>query len=289
MIYYLPTIHSHHDGFESMANLASESKELLFDKLEIDFSRCRFFDANMAAPLAAVIAGVADNLNSIEIVNISTSIERILRKNRFLENYGYTALEDTNRTTIPFQRLQLSDGGRFEDYIQYHLKGKGIPDMSEGLGRIFKQSIFEVFQNVVIHSGSRLGVFVCGQFYPNLQRLDLTLADWGVGMRTNVRNYLKQNVSSVEAIRWALMQGHTTKTGSQPGGVGLTFLKEFITSNEGKIQIVSRQGFYEFQSGKEEVFKMESDYPGTVVNLEINTADTKTYRLMPEISPEDIF
>jgi len=62
MIYSLPTIHSQHDGFESIANLASESKVLLFDKLEIDFSRCGFFDANMAAPLAAVIAGVADKL-----------------------------------------------------------------------------------------------------------------------------------------------------------------------------------------------------------------------------------
>jgi signal transduction histidine kinase len=236
-----------------------------------------------------VLAGIADNLNTIEIVNVPLAIERILRKNRFLVYYSYPALEDTNRTTIPFRRVQLADKGRFEDYLQTHLKGKGIPSMSAGLGRVFKQSIFEVFQNAVTHSKSRLGVFVCGQFYPNLQRVDLTIADAGVGIRTNVRNYLKRKVSSVAAIRWALEKGNTTKTGAQPGGVGLKFLRDFVLRNEGKIQIASRQGFYEFHDGQDDFIKIESDFPGTVVNLEINTGDTKSYRLVEEVWSSDIF
>lgn len=289
MIYYLPTIRSQRAGFESLGVLAVETTDLMADKLEVDCSRCGFFDANMAAPLAAVLTRIADSLNTIEIVNVPPAIERILCKNRFLVYYGYAALEDTNRTTIPFRRVQLADKGRFEDYLKRHLKGKGIPTMSAGLGRVFKQSIFEVFQNAVIHSNSRLGVFVCGQFYPYLQRVDLTIADAGVGIRTNVRKYLKQRVSSVAAIRWALVEGNTTKTGTEPGGVGLKFLKDFISLNRGKIQIASRQGFYEFQDGKESFIKIDSDFPGTVVNLEINTSDTNSYLLMEELSPKDIF
>jgi hypothetical protein len=289
MIYYLPTIRSQREGFESLGVLAVETTDLMADKLEVDCSRCGFFDANMAAPLAAVLTRIADSLNTIEIVNVPPAIERILCKNRFLVYYGYPALEDTNRTTIPFRRVQLADKGRFEDYLKRHLKGKGIPTMSAGLGRVFKQSIFEVFQNAVIHSNSRLGVFVCGQFYPYLQRVDLTIADAGVGIRTNVRKYLKQRVSSVAAIRWALVEGNTTKTGTEPGGVGLKFLKDFISLNRGKIQIGSRQGFYEFHDGKENFIKIDSDFPGTVVNLEINTSDTNSYLLMEELSPKDIF
>jgi hypothetical protein len=132
-------------------------------------------------------------------------------------------------------------------------------------------------------------VFVCGQFYPQLQRLDLTVADAGVGIRSNVRRHLGQNISSVEAIRWALQAGNTTKTGSQPGGVGLKFLTDFIELNAGKIQIVSRFGLYECNKGADGFLKLTGDFPGTVVNLEINTADTKAYKLRSEILPKDIF
>lgn len=289
MIHYLPTIHSDKEGFEHLASLAADTEKLHADRLEVDFSKCGFFDANMAASLAAVLVRIADNLNAVEIVKVPSGIEHILRKNRFLLSYGYNAIDDVNQTTLPYRRIQLSDAGRFEDYLNRHLQGKGIPRMTEGLGKRFKQSIFEVFQNAVIHSHSRLGVFVCGQFFPQLQRLDLTIADAGVGIRTNVRNYLGIKISSKEAIRWALQEGHTTKTGPQPGGMGLQFLKEFIVLNKGKIYIASRQGFYEYRDGQESFQKLAADLPGTAVNLEINTGDTSKYRLRSETSPNNIF
>ena len=289
MIHYLPTIHSQREGFERLASLAADAEKLHADRLEVDFSKCGFFDANMAASLAAVLVRIADNLNAVEIVKVPSGIEHILRKNRFLLSYGYNAIDDINQTTLPYRRIQLSDAGRFEDYLNRHLQGKGIPRMTEGLGKRFKQSIFEVFQNAVIHSHSRIGVFVCGQFFPQIQRLDLTIADAGVGIRTNVRNYLGTKISSKEAIRWALQEGHTTKTGPQPGGMGLQFLKEFIVLNKGKIHIASRQGFYEYRDGQENLQKLAADLPGTAVNLEINTGDTSKYRLRSETSPNNIF
>ena len=289
MIHYLATVRSEKPGFEEIAALGADAKDLWADRLEVDFSRCGFFDANMASPLAAILARAADNLNAIEIVKIPAAIERILCKNGFLVTYGYDPVSDTNQTTLPFRRVQLSDQGRFVDYLNTYLKGKGIPRMTVGLGKIFRQSIFEVFQNAVVHSQSRLGIFVCGQFYPQLQRLDLTITDAGIGIRTNVRRRLKTKISSVAAIQWALQKGNTTKTGPQPGGVGLKFLREFIALNRGKIQITSRLGFYEFQNGKERFQTLAADFHGTSVNLEINTADTSDYRLDSENSVDDIF
>lgn len=290
MIHYLPTIRSQIEGFEHLAALAKDAKELFADQLEVDFSRCGFFDANMVAPLAAVLARITNEFNEVKIVKVPASIERILRKNRFLVAYGYSAIEDVNHTTLPFRRIQLSDEGRFADYLEQHMDGKGIPRITKALGKVFRQSIFEVFQNAVTHSKSRLGVFVCGQFYPQLQRLDLTIADAGIGIRTNVRRYLRNNtLSSIDAIRWALQEGNTTKTGSQPGGVGLKFLKDFIELNKGKIHIASRFGFYEYGNGNETFAKLAADFPGTAVNLEINTGDTSAYCLRSEVSLEDIF
>lgn len=289
MIHHLGTVYSQKQGFEQLATFAAEAKHLWADRVEVDFSHCRFFDANMASPLAAVLARIADNLNAIEIVNVPKAIERILRKNRFLVPFGYDRIEDVNHTTLPFRRIQLSDQGRFADYLNRYLRGRGIPRMTEGLENVFRQSIFEVFQNAVVHSESRLGVFVCGQFYPQLQRLDLTIADAGIGIRSKVRHRLGNRISSVGAIRWALQKGHTTKTGPHPGGVGLKFLKDFVALNCGKIQIASRFGFYEFHGNEEKFEKLSADLPGTTVNLEINTADTNDYCLSSEIAPEDIF
>jgi len=290
LIHYLPTIHSSQDGYERLADLAKATAKLRASRLELDCSRVGFFDANMAAPLGAVLARVADRFNAVEIVNVPELVERVLRKNGFLTQFRYQPMEDANRTTIPFRRLQRSDEGLFEDYLQRHLKGKGIPSMSEGMGKVFKQKIFEVFQNAVIHSESELGIFVCGQFFPQKQKLDLTIADAGIGIRDAVRRFFgNQEIGSVPAIRWALKEGHTTKKGKQPGGLGLKFLHDFALLNKGRIHIVSRFGFYEFNAGAESLAKMAGDYPGTVVTLEVNTADTAAYRLASEVPSEDVF
>jgi hypothetical protein len=290
MIHYLSTIHSSQDGYERLAELAKATVKLRTDRLELDLSHVGFFDANMAAPLGAVLARVADRFNAVEIVNVPELVERVLRKNGFLARFRYQPLEDTNRTTIPFRRLQRTDVGLFEEYLQRHLKGKGIPLMTEGLGKVFKEKLFEVFQNAVIHAESELGIFVCGQFFPQKQKLDLTIADGGIGIRENVRRYFNNpKIASVPSIRWALQEGHTTKKGKQPGGLGLKFLHDFTRLNKGRIHIVSRFGFYEFNAGEESFAKMASDYPGTAVTLEVNTADTAAYCLASEVSPEGIF
>lgn len=290
MIHYLPTVRSDQNGYDSLADLAKATAKLTADRLELDLSRVSFLDANMAAPLGAVLADIADRFNAVEIVNVPQMVERILRKNGFLTQFRYLPLDDNNRTTIPFKRLQLTDEGLFEDYLKRHLKGKGIPQMTEGLGKVFKQKLFEVFQNAVIHSESELGIFVCGQWFPQMQKLDLTIADAGIGIRDNVRRYFGDlKIASVPAIRWALQEGHTTKKGKQPGGLGLKFLHDFARLNKGRIHIVSRFGFYEFNAGQESFAKLENDFPGTTVTLEVNTADTSAYCLASEASRDGIF
>jgi len=290
MIYYLPTIHSTQNGYESLAELAKATSNLRASRLELNMSRVSFFDANMAAQLGAVLASVADRFNAIEIVNVSSPIENVLRKNEFLTQYRFNPLEDANSTTIPFRRLQPSEGGLFEEYLQRHLQGKGIPRMSQGLGKLFKQKIFEIFQNAAAHAGSDLGVFVCGQFFPQKQKLDLTISDAGIGIRENVRRYFNDpKINSAPAIRWALKEGNTTKTGNQPGGLGLKLLQDFARLNKGRIHIISRFGFYEFDAGKESFCKMAGDFLGTSVTIEVNTADTTSYCLASEVPGEGIF
>jgi hypothetical protein len=287
MILKLATIRSSHEGFERLAQLWSDAAPLYSGRLELDLSECDFFDVNMAAPLGAVLTLVADKFNSIEIVRVRPAIESVLRRNGFLTNYGYKPEEDLGRTTLPFARFQLDDERLFADYLKRQLEGKGFPKITEGVGKVAQQSIFEVFQNSVTHSDSRLGIFVSGQFYPLEQRLTFTIADAGVGIRSKVRAYLKSEMSSGDAICWALKGGNTTRTGSRPGGVGLKFLHDFIERNKGKMQIVSGDGFYEYGEGCGTL--THAELPGATVNLQINTADTQSYRLDSRITADNIF
>ena len=283
----IETIRSDFDGFSRIARIASDTQALAEDVLELDFSGCTFFEANMVAPLYTVIARLFEDLNEVTLLNIPVSVEKNLRKNHFLSLFGARILPDSNQTTLPFKIFKLHAGEQFSDYLDTYMKGKGIPEMPAVTSRRFRQSLFEIFQNAALHSESKPGIFTCGQFFPQLHRLDFSIADAGIGIRESVRRYLRSKINSCDAIRWALVEGNTTKM-DHPGGLGLKLLKEFIRMNVGKLQIVSRLGYYEFSAEGESIRKMENDFSGTCVNIEINTQDTKTYHLASEPQEDNI-
>lgn len=283
-------IRSDRKSFDAIADIAVKTKNVWLDSVEFDLSSCSFFEANMVAPLYAVIARLRDELNDVTIINISAEVSTILRKNKFLSVFNQPELTDTNQTTLPFKILKLTAGDQFNDYLDTYMRGRGIPTMSKALTKRFRQSLFEIFLNATIHSQSKAGIFVCGQFYPHKHRLDFTIADAGVGIRENVRTYTRQpKLSSCKAIEWAMTEGNTTKSGNQPGGLGLKLIKDFIQMNGGKIQVVSRFGYYEFSENGKSIQEMNNDFPGTCINIEINTADTGSYCLKSELKSEDIF
>lgn len=283
MIYCLPSVRGRLSGFEELGRLAAATKDLFAGKLTLDFSSVGFIDANMAAPLGAILARVSDELNHIEIVSVPKPVEQILRKNGFLTSYWYEPLTDDHNTTMPFQRFRPTEIGAFTVYVGGQLWGKQMPRMSAAAEKVFKNKVFEIYQNAVTHSESRAGIFVCGQFFPKIKRLRFTISDTGIGIPGAVRRHFDDvRISSTAAIRWALAPHHTTKRGSLPGGLGLDFLHEFTRLNGGTFQIASRYGFYEFSGGSGDFCKMAADLPGTTVTIEVNTADQSTYVLDTE-------
>lgn len=289
MIYYLPNISSDAAGFSALAELASRTVADKFPQVEINLSRLAWFEANMAAPLGVILNTLTDALKVVSIVAVPAPIEAILRRNGLLAAFGYPPATTTSPTALPYQRFKLQDAALFAQYLQDHLPGKGIPTMSTGLGKLFQQSLFEVFENAIFHSGSPIGVFVCGQFFPLKQRVDITIADAGITIPRKVNESLGWNLSATDALAWALKEGSTTKREGKPGGVGLKLLRDFVALNKGRLQIASGGAYWEFNAGIEFIQPLACPFPGTVVNLEVNTADNKSYRLANEVSPENVF
>lgn len=268
-------------GFDQLAKLYAASSDLSFANVEIDFSRCTWFDANMAAPLGAVLTAIADNLNDVKVIGLSSGIQDILSRNHFLSHYDFKLVIDRNGTVVPYQRVDLNDQRYFAAYIQKYTRGKGIPRMTPALLKKFYESIGELYANAVMHSESRLGVFTCGQHYPKKNRFDFCITDAGTGFEGSIMRAFQIPVNSVKAMQFCLTEGNTTKQ-NEPGGLGLKLLKRFIRHNQGRIVIVSKKAYYEFSNGHESIIPLENPFPGTCINIEINTADSKSYQLSAE-------
>lgn len=286
----LPSIEHDPTGFTALVTLFAETRDCSLEEIVIDMSTTRWLDADMCAAFGAILYQLGHNLNSIQLINLPSRVEKILSKNGFLSSYGRQRLPDTWGTTIPYERFEAKDDRYFAKYIETRLTARPeMPSMSAGLVKKFQESVFEIFSNAVIHSQSQLGIFSCGQYFPRRHRIDFIIADLGIGIRQNIQNNLGLNLTADEAIVWATTGQNTTKRGPIPGGLGLKLLKEFIALNEGKIQIVSDSGYWRLENSHITQTLLAHPFPGTVVSLEVNTADTKSYALSSEMAEADIF
>ncbi len=281
----LDDINNTFESYQRLITFYQSNKNNLFGDIHLDLHG--FFSANMSAALGALLDLFSANLNDIHFDRISPQIEQILLKNDFLTYYGRQRLHDDHHTTIKFQKLKPTDGKYFKSYVIEELIGRTeLPFMSVGVKEKITEAIYEIFVNAQIHSETK-SIYTCGQFFPNKNKIEFTIVDTGIGFKEKINQRFNSKLNAIQAIEWAVQDTHTTK--NVTGGIGLAILKEFITRNKGKMQIVSDTGFYELGM-QEEVFKMFQDkFPGTIVNLQFCTDDSNNYSLKSEIDINNIF
>jgi hypothetical protein len=282
-------VKSDNNGFYSLIEFYELTKELFLDQITIDFNKNHWFDANLLAILGAILSNLQEKLNTIKIINLNQITEKAFSKNLFLSNFGGYTIDDFYHTTVKYKKFKSSEEKLFKYYLDNELLSKNeLPQMTLGLKKKINESIFEIFNNAIFH-GQSDSIFSCGQYYPQKNKLDFTLVDLGNTIKSNVNKYLKEDLNSSDAINWAVQEGHTTKTGDTPGGLGLSLIREFLKLNNGKIQLISSDGYWE-QSG-ENINKsnFNKEFGGTIVNLEFNLTDKNAYCLTSELNPKDIF
>ncbi len=277
-------------GYNQIIRFIKNASDIKNTTIELDFELVSFLEANLCAVLGVCFEILEKNGNEIKLINLQPKVERIMRKNTFLIKYGYEALNDFYQTTITYQKFTPDNDEGFNNYItQQLLAMPGFPSHSKALGKAILRNIFEIFENARTH-GSCEYIHTCGQYFPKKtdKPLHFTIVDKGVNIQENVRDYLKKNIKADEAIKWAMQKGNTTKVGDTSGGLGLNVIFEFIKLNNGKIQVISADGFYEFDKGEERVTLMSSTFSGTIVNLRFNLADSNSYYLEGEELDDDI-
>lgn len=284
----LVTINNTYQSYQSLISLFEQYKEELFGDIRLEIHD--FFAANMSAALGAVLDIFTANLNDIHFDYLSPQIETILLKNDFLTYYGKQRALDVNNTTIKFQKLKPTDGKYFKNYVIEELiegHNTDLPRMSDEVKEKIIEAIYEIFVNAQIHSETKF-IYTCGQFFPNKNKIEFTIVDIGIGFREKINRRFGRNLSATKALKWAVQDKKTTKQ-DVSGGIGLAVLKEFIGINKGKMQIVSNDGFYQFDDNGEDLRIFNGEFPGTIVNLQFRTDDRNNYSLNSEIDINDIF
>jgi anti-anti-sigma regulatory factor len=285
---------SRFDGYGYLLELHARCKDLFLDEIRLDFSKVNWFDANLCAVLGALINTWQRNLNSVELINLSKGIADVFSKNWFLKSFGKETILDNNSTTVTYKRFKLEETNVFIPYVFNDVLSRaGFVDLSFGVKKELTNNFLEIFMNA--KHGISDEVYCCGQFYPQakIPKLDFTIVDIGQTIKENVNKHLDSNLTGEDTIKWALRKGNTTKQKDDgvPGGLGLDRISNFIKLNRGVLQIVSNDGFFELNDGRENfrTFANGFSFPGTIVNVEFNLGDTSHYILKSEIPQNIIF
>ncbi len=287
------SIGSNYDGYEQLVLLYHQMRKYSDTTIDLDFSSNRWFEANLCAVIGAIALLMEKHKVRIQYSGMSNSLIDILRRNGFIGN-NYSTSSNGNGTVVSFQRFMHNQDGAFNGYIKRELLSKpDFPKHSVLLGKRITESIFEIFENARTHGKCEF-IHTCGQYYPRKRpaRLDITIVDVGQTIHKNVNDFLSssEKYDACLAIDWAIKYGNTTKIG-RTGGLGLSLILDFIKLNNGVMQIISSNGYWEYRGNQVHTKVLKNDFPGTIVNIEFNFDDSCFYQLKSEVNltMNDIF
>ncbi|VAX04680.1 hypothetical protein MNBD_ALPHA03-1817 [hydrothermal vent metagenome] len=176
-------------------------------------------------------------------------------------------------TTLPLQDVTPTDSRNWlENTLGPWLAncyGKDIEQLSELLA-----SIQELFINVADHSGVTNGS-VFGQWYPNIDSIELCIADFGVGIPKTIGK-VARDLSDSQALELAFREAITSQSTPRNRGVGLHLLQQNIVERfRGTIHVYSRRGGVAIRrAGISARFVIEESNgycPGTLFKLKLNS------------------
>lgn len=261
------------------------------NEIWFDFSECNWFDGNLCAILGNILDTLKQRNNIFFFKGFQSTPYNTFSRNKFLSVFTDEPIAELDSLTIPYQKFKLEDEQKAKDFIKEQLFDKpGMPKMSFEAKKAILVSIFEVCVNAITH-GQCDHVYCCGQFFPNKKtpEVSISFVDLGRTIKANVNDHLGSHLTGNKTILWALDEGNTTKTGNEPGGLGLKLLQNLINYNNGSLQIVSADGFVEL---KKHVFiehAMKNYFPGTIITIKLLLGDSNSYILSTDVDTENIF
>ncbi len=188
-------------------------------------------------------------------------------------------------TAIPIRRISVSTMNAYINdalnFFSQYCRGKDTTILDLGIS--------EIINNVNDHARSAYGAYIFSQYYKATNQIKFAISDLGMGIPRTVNDFLQsQNqtlLSNIDALKWAVQLGKTTKSQSYNKGFGL----DNIISNLreiGTLEIYSNDVCCQLRKNGNLRFCSNpiADFIGTLIEVNVDINDLE---LLDETILED--
>lgn len=269
----VPRLNDSRADFDFLLNLWQQTNDYYLD-VHFDFSQCDFLRPNAIVFLGGLARLIESRFGTVVFDwNSLTSdwVRTNLMQNGFAGQFGYPS-SGWSGNSIPYREDRTMDANAIMDYLTDYWIGRGWINVSQRLRDAIVGRMWEIYNNAFEHADSPIGVFSCGQHFPHLNELILSVIDFGHGIAANIRNYLNQDprasqLKASHCLRWAFQPGTTTKPNDVSRGNGLDLLKSFIKLNHGKLEVYSNEGYAVIEGNGERYEDRPTFFEGTIFHI----------------------
>lgn len=273
---------NHIEGYKSVLALYQKVKTANPDKIIFDCGNVHFFRPLGLNLLACFISEILSRENHPEIYFTPPKEHNVfeyIKNQGFFDCFQFESNAVQQKVGSRIQQERYSTGIRLKRLgsLNYsYIEGvagwlsENCSMDSDTAFSIFNVTLVEVINNVVQHSQSPIGCFVCAQAYPREDHLILSIVDFGKGFLSSLSQSYPQLRSNAEAIKLAIQEGTTSK-GIRNAGRGLWILSGFLKECSGQLNIVSGNGFLAQNiDGNITTKNLTFDLCGSCINIDIN-------------------
>lgn len=213
-------------------------------------------------------------------------LERRIDKVRSLNNYIEFMLSSATPSNNRYTRIeQISSRGDVEN-ITARLTTTILTNFNyldefnrTDLKRYLQHLISEMLNNVADHAGGYNGGFSMAQYYPTKKKVQIAVADRGVGFLRHIGHVYPHIRTEEDALLKAIERGVTASSNTMYGhernaGYGLFALVEIIKETKGRLVIISNDGILSCNNGVITTATLSQSWTGTVVAFEFIEKNT---------------
>jgi len=267
---------------------ASRSNELP-PAICFDFSILNFIQPAGLVFLSNLIEWLKEKDSIVTFSGVKATYQAI----RYLDDCGFfithqeaaiVAGSAPRSTSMPYTKVAQPSShdwldGRFIPWLSARL------DQSAATLAPLRTCLAEIINNIADHTRYDIGG-ISAQHFPAANRLEIAVADFGLGIPRSVRQ-VREGLSDADAIILACERDFTTQSTPRNRGAGLDYVLDVVPRAEiGTISIYGGNAIVTFESG-DDVPKVRTTAgfcPGTLVQIDIMTD-----RLKPAPDEEEDF
>ena len=269
--------HESYKTFIYLSNLQHEIKKSTEDTIVLDFQETNYINAMFTSFIGSLcIWAKSYGKNIVYRMQLETRLYKYIIDSGLYDYVKNKPYSSDNPNSIPFKSIQMDDESIIEytNSILSHTPVQLTPTADEAL---FK-NIYELFNNALVHSEAKNGIYGCGHWLPNKKELVFSVYDTGIGIPTSIQNKTNTNITSKEAIEWAFSPIHSTMQliNNIPRGVGLSSFLKFIQLNKGFLSIVSNDICYIYNNSAKYHY-LEHPIEGTIISFIIRSDSEHIY------------